>query len=47
MVEVPLQQGPQTLVALVEKAYPPEAPYHEEGNFEISYWDYCKKAVMC
>jgi hypothetical protein len=36
MVEVQLQQGLQTLVALVEKPFPPEAAYHEEHSSEIS-----------
>lgn len=42
VVEVQLQQDLQTLVALVEQAYSPEAPYLEGHNFEISCLDYCK-----
>lgn len=32
-----LQQGLQTLVEQVRRAYPLEVAYHEEGNSEISY----------
>lgn len=34
---VVLQQGLQTSVVQVRRAYPLEVAYHEEGNSEISY----------